>query len=272
MSEVTTMPDAGGEPEISGAQTEVKAKRPVLIVKYCRGRLGGSALLLAIIQRARWSGREVIAIDGDEASKTLRSYYPAGRPGAATIPPGADAVDFKDLMLGEMAAMVTDRKSRVVDFSGGSRDMDEVMFELNLPSFCDDYDIDLIAISMLGPDLEDFQHVIKAIDAGYLKPENMLLVMNQGVLRGGNLDTAFVPILDDPRFQKLCADGALKMLMPRLPVMSKMREALVDVYQVASGRKPDGSIEQPVWSHMSKRWLADLEQEYADAGITERLP
>src|SRR5689334_23000429 len=72
-------------------------RRSILIVKYCRGRLGGSAWELTVVQRARAAGREVIVIDGDEASKTMRTYYPNGSPGAALVPDGSDVAAFKEL-------------------------------------------------------------------------------------------------------------------------------------------------------------------------------
>jgi hypothetical protein len=269
VSENTTKTKSVKE-DVAAAMPSV-ARRPVLVIKYCRGRLGGSALLLAIAQRAKWSGREVLLIDGDESSKTLRTYYPSG-PNAALVPDGTDAVAFKDLILKHMSLMVADRISRVIDLSGGSKDMDDVMAELNLSEFCDDNDIDLIVIGMLGPDTEDFEHVVKAVEGDHLSPKHMLMVTNFGTLRGGNPDAAFKPIFNDPRFKDLRARGAKSIIMPRLPVMSSMREAKADVYEVAGGKRPDGSIHDPVWAHMSKRWLKDMEQQFVNAGIAEMLP
>lgn len=250
----------------------VAARRPVLIIKYCRGRLGGSALLLAIVQRARAAGRDVIVIDGDEASKTVRTYYPAGSPGAALVPDGADIAAFKDLMLEQMTLMAADGKSRVVDVSGGSRDLDDMLAELDLPMFCQDYGIDLLVVAMLGENREDFDHVIKATEAGFVRPGNLLLVFNQGVLGKKNREAAFLPITDDPRYRALRAAGAREMHMPNLPVMDKMRAARVDVYATAaSANMPDGSF-QPIWQNMSKRFLTGMEQEFSDAAVAELLP
>ena len=151
------------------------------MIKYCRGRLGGSAFILGLVQRARAAGRKVIVIDGDEASKTVRQYYPSG-PDAALVPPGTEITDFKQLMLEQLELMVEDRVSRVVDVSGGSRDLDEVLIELDLSVFCADNGIDLIVVAMLGAFIEDLNHVVRATDAGFLKPGNLLLVLNRGAL------------------------------------------------------------------------------------------
>jgi len=62
-------------------------------------------------------------IDGDEASMTVREHYPSG-PDAALVPAGTEIADFKQLMLEQLERMVEDRISRVVDISGGSRDLE----------------------------------------------------------------------------------------------------------------------------------------------------
>jgi len=247
-------------------------RRAILIVKYCRGRLGGSAWELTVVQRARAAGREVIVIDGDEVSKTMRTYYPTGSPGAALVPDGSDVAAFKELMLEQMTLMAADGKARVVDVSGGSRDLDDVLAELDLPVFCQDYGIDLLVVAMLGENREDFNHVVKAIEAGFVRPENLLLVLNHGVLGKKNPEAAFLPITDDQRYKDLVACGARVMHMPNLPVLDKMRAARVDGYATAASAKmPDGSF-QPIWQNMAKRWLTTMEQEFADAGITDLLP
>jgi hypothetical protein len=248
------------------------ARRATLIVKYCRGRLGGSAWELTVVQRARAAGREVIVIDGDEASKTMRTYYPTGSPGAALVRDGRDVAAFKELMLEQMTLMAADGTSRVVDVSGGSRDLDDVLAELDLPVFCQDYGIDLVVVAMLGENREDFDHVIKAIAAGFVRPDNLLLVLNHGVLGKKNPEAAFLPLTDDQRYKDLVARGARVMHMPHLPVLDQMRAARVDVYATAaSATMPDGSF-QPIWQNMAKRWLTAMEQEFADAQVTDRLP
>lgn len=272
MTETTTKPKATKEistdvvPMMTGTQTV----RPALVIKYCRGRLGGSAFILGLVQRARAAGRNVIVIDGDEASKTVREYYPRG-PDAALVPAGTEIADFKQLMLEQLERMVEDRISRVVDISGGSRDLDEVLIDLDLSVFCQDNGIGLIAVAMLGAFTEDLNHVVKAIDAKFLKPSDLLLVLNRGALGKLNPDVAFLPITDDPRFQKLTGSGATVIRMPNLPAMGKMMEAHADVYQVAATARWDGKL-QPIWHNMSKRFVTEIEQEYVNKRIAERLP
>jgi hypothetical protein len=257
---------AGAPATMTGTQ----AARPALVIKYCRGRLGGSAFILGLVQRARAAGRKVIVIDGDEASKTVRQYYPSG-PDAALVPAGTEIADFKQLMLEQLEQMVEDRISRVVDVSGGSRDLDEVLIELDLSVFCEDNGIDLIVVAMLGAFTEDLNHVVRAIDAKFLKPGNLLLVLNRGALGKLNPDVAFMPVMDDPRFMQLTEAGATVIRMPNLPVLGKMMEVHADVYQVATTARWNGKL-QPIWHNMSKRFITQIEQEYADNGLAGRLP
>lgn len=52
----------------------------VLAMRYGRGRLGGSGVILAAIQRARFHGRRIKPMEGDLKSRTLAGYYPSHAP------------------------------------------------------------------------------------------------------------------------------------------------------------------------------------------------
>ena len=49
-----------------------------LLVRFGRGRLGGTTYLDALAQRARLAGREVILVDADQRSPSLSRLYPTG--------------------------------------------------------------------------------------------------------------------------------------------------------------------------------------------------
>ncbi len=150
--------------------------------------------------------------------------------------------------------------------------MPAVMTSLNLSRFCRRYSIRLIWVSMLGPDGEDFDHAQAAVQEGNLDPADLLMVMNHGVLRGGNPDTAFLPIMQKRAFRDLIDKGARSIIMPNLYVMKDMREAMVDFYEVAAGTKPNGELHQPVWSEMSNCFLDDIEDEFRQVELSELLP
>ena len=114
---------------------------PVYIMRWGRGRLGGSGLCLQMAQRAWSYGRTVKLRDGDRKSRTLINYYPP-REGVApedqvcTAPPSEDTEDYKRYVLGDLDDAAEDRLSRTGDVSGGDRANQELMRDLHLPEFC----------------------------------------------------------------------------------------------------------------------------------------
>jgi hypothetical protein len=146
--------------------------------------------------------------------------------------------------------------------------------DLNLPEFCGQFGISLMSACFLGPDLEDFNHVVAGVKSGDLKPEHMLLILNEGVVRQGqNPRGGFDAIVCHPEFRAMLAAGAAVVYMTKLPCMDLIRDQRLDFYQVAAGQTgPDEGRPRATTSHMAQRWLADLETKYAQAGVTERLP
>ena len=56
-------------------------------------------------------------------------------------------------------------------------------------------------LCVLGPDLEDFEHVRTAVQAGHMKPQHMVLVMNEGAIRQGqNPAGVFDPVTTNADF------------------------------------------------------------------------
>jgi hypothetical protein len=261
-----------GAKETGEAKPVPDKAKPVMVMKHSRGRLGGTTALLTIAQRAMWHGRDVQIIDGDLKSQTLMNYYPPGTKGGAIVPTGSDVIAFKDLMLEQMDQMVADGVSRVVDVSGGARDIEGVIAELDPSEFCRDNAIGLLMVCMLGPDLEDFRHLMTAVDEGQVNPADMLIVFNEGVLRGGNPDGAFLGVIENPRFVELTRAGAQSIFMRRLSILDRLREARANLYEVASGRRHDGTPHSATQAHMTKKWLDFIEQQCATNGLVGRLP
>jgi hypothetical protein len=268
---VTVVEPTGGK-ETGKAEAMPDAAKPVMVMKHSRGRLGGTTALLLISQRAMWGGRKVQIIDGDLKSQTLMNYYPPGPEGGAIIPAGNDILAFKDLLLEQMDAMVTDRVSRVVDVSGGARDIEGVIAELDPSEFCRENGIGLLTICMLGPDLEDFRHLMTAVEEGHVHPADMLIVFNEGMLRSGNPDGAFAGVFSHPAFTELTDAGAEAIFMRRLSILDRLREARTNLFEVASGRRPDGTPHLATRAHMTKKWLDHIEQQCVATGIVGRLP
>ena len=250
----------GGTPKASPAKLD-------LVVREGRGRLGGTTFLDLLIQRAREQGRRVRPLDGDLKSRTLSALYPAVgvdgvpvRDGAAT-PPGDSIVQLKDWIQSELNSMIEDRVSRVLDLSGGDRVMQDLVADLKLTGFCDEFHIGLTNVVMFGPDLEDFHHAMDRIRSRDSRGERLIMVLNEGVIRMGQTpEGAFNGITSHPDFRAVLKEGAEFMILPRLSCMQVLRERGISFYDAAFGRVGgNGAKAPPTVQHMTKVWLGLFE-------------
>ena len=245
-------------------------RKPCFLGRWGRGRIGGSAALMLLGQRARAQTRPVKFLDGDLKSGTLSAFYN----GECSRPVSLDPVDFRGWVLESLDHMEADRVSRLLDVSGGSSSMEELLRDLQLPEFCEANDFEFAWLCVLGPDLEDFEHVRTAVQAGHMKPEHMILVLNEGAIRQGqNPSGVFKPVTTNADFMAIMADGASAIYVPRLSIMEELRQARLDFYKVAA-REPmaDGSRPRATWAHMVGKWLGDVEGHIATAAVGNRVP
>ncbi len=262
------------------AQSPGPSLNTVLAMRYGRGRLGGSGVILTAIQRARFNGRRIKPMEGDLKSRTLASYYPShapdGRPilDGATMPRSENLGDFKSWIGDNMDDMAEDGISRALDISGGDRVMQELLADLSLAAFCGERGFKFLALCMLGSDMEDFNHIRAAVDAGVLHPMHMILIMNEGAIRSGqNPDGAFDATVDHPDYQALLNSGAVPVYLPRLPCMDALREQRLNFYDVAANRPgADGKRPRATMQHMTNKWLGDFEAQHVLRDTAGRLP
>jgi hypothetical protein len=238
---------------------------PVLAIGFGRGFGGKSTLLTEIAQRAVNQGRSVIVADFDARSRTLADLFPD-----AMVPPTEELPDVKDAFTKLLNRMTTEKKSAVVDFGGGDRFMLEYGRDLELVEYCEMFEIDPVAIYVLGPELEDLRHCLSIYEAGYFRPERTILVLNEGVIRDGKTVVgAFEKTTKDPGFQKMLADGAKPMLVTRLPCMDLVKDSRLNFYEAAIR---SGSPLDPVEGFMLMKWLKGLEAKRQKLGIADWLP
>jgi hypothetical protein len=251
-----------------------------LLVRRGRGRTGGSTGLDLWIQRARRGGRRIKPLDGDLRSGTLATLYPPadakGRPiqDGAGSPRSEEMADMRDWLSSELDTMVEHGTSAVLDLGGGDRVVQEYVRELEVREFCDDHSIRLVEAFFLGPDLEDFRHVLQIVRSGDLKANATMLVLNEGVIRQGQTtEGVFDSLTDQPEFQELLHTGARPVFMRRLSCMSVLRERGLGFYDAVDG-KPDrsGKPASPTLRHMVKTWLRQNEAEHDKAGTLDWLP
>lgn len=245
-------------------------KRPVYMARWGRGRLGGTGTLMVLGQRAEAQGRPVRWLDGDLKSGTLSAFY-GDRCSRA---PSEDAADFRDWIMGDLDDLVQDRQSRVLDVSGGSSSMEELLRDMELPSFCAENDMRFTWLCPLGPNLEDFQHVRGAVEAGHMQPKDMLLILNEGVIRKGqNAAGVFIPLLDSAGFVEVIRAGARMLFMPQNPVFDEVRQLGLSYYHIlVDNRDPVTGKVKAARQHVVKKWLEALETGIARQNTEDAVP
>ncbi len=140
--------------------------------------------------------------------------------------------------------------------------------------FCDDHGVRLVEAFFLGPDLEDFRHVLQIVQSGDLKANGTMLVLNEGVIRQGQTtEGVFDGLTAQPDFEHLVSAGVRPVFMRRLSCMSVLRERGLGFYDAVEG-KPDrnGVSASPTLRHMVKTWLRQNEAEHEKAETASWLP
>ena len=97
------------------------------------------------------------------------------------------------------------------------------------------------------------------------------MIANEGVIREGRTVVgAFEQTMKDAGFQKMLADGAVPMLMTRLPCMDLVKNGRLNFYAAAAGVGPDPL--DPVEEFMLSDWLDDIEAKRQKIGVANWLP
>lgn len=239
---------------------------PKLVIGFGRGFGGKSTVLSEIAWRAQSQGRGVIVADFDARSKTLADLFPG-----AEVPPTEELPDVKAAFSQLLNRMTKQKKSAVVDFGGGDRFMLEFGRDLRLVEFCARRGIEPVAIYVLGPEIEDLRHCLSIYQAGYFRPERVIVCMNEGVIREGRtVIGAFEQTMKDPGFQQMISDGAKPVLLTRLPCMDLVKGTKQNFYEAASGDGDDPL--DPVEEFMLSDWLEDMEAKRQRLGVASWLP
>ena len=257
------------------------APRRTLLVRRGRGRTGGSTGLDLWIQRGRAAGRRVKPLDGDLRSRTLSLRYPAqdaaGEPimDGASSPRSEEPADMDKWLRGELDILAGQADgSAVLDLGGGDRVVQEFVRELPLREYCDVFGFRLVEAYFLGPDPEDFGHVVQVARARDLRAHKTMLVLNEGVIRKGQTtEGVFEPLTHRPEFLEMLEAGAAAVLLHRFSAMPLLQEKELGFYDAVRGLPGrNGQEAEPTTRLMVQLWLAKHEAEHEKAGTLEWLP
>lgn len=256
------------------------SRMPVLFVRRGRGRTGGSTLCDWLIQRARRHERRAKALDGDLRSRTLMDLYPADPADGkaeldpASAPEAEDLATIRGWLLDELDAMSEDRVSRVLDLGGGDRVIQEFVQDLSLVDFTRRFNIRLVQAFFLGPDEEDFRHVVNTIDHAQFDPHSTILYLNEGVVRTGQSSfDVFMPIVSRTEYAALVKKGIRAVNVPRIICLDDMRRLGLTINDVLANRVGrSGRRAPPTMQIMIEDWCRRLEAGHGHVKCTDLLP
>ena len=110
--------------------------RPVLAIRFGRGRTGGTTFLDFLIQRARRAGRTITIADGDRKKPTLADLIRQLNRAAHFSRAGKDIGDVMEWVTEITSQTAADQVSMVLDMGAGDDVLELHGKGLNLREFC----------------------------------------------------------------------------------------------------------------------------------------
>lgn len=266
------------------AARRVSAKK--LIIRFGRGRLGGTTYLDALAQRAIGEARTVLVVDADVRNPSLSKMYPPavdadGKPipGTGAVVPEDEGSEAFDAMMKRVLSDLSTQPgpiSAVVDIGGGQdRTMADFIRDLNLIRYCKRAGVMPVAAYMIGPNEDDLAHALSVRDSGVFDTEHVILVQNEALVkRSQTARTAFGPILGNREYQTWVTDrGARPVWMRNLGCIELVRGLGLSLNAAKAGKPGEGgkALNQ-VEAWQIEDWMDDLVEEHRLAEALDLLP
>ncbi|MFW7270227.1 hypothetical protein ACMAUO_20110 [Gluconacetobacter sp. Hr-1-5] len=254
-------------------QDDGQHKRRV-VWRIGRGRSGGSLGLSCFTHWAIEEGRPVLAADGDPNNPTLSKLFPSDGPYGVERPITAELEASKIWLANTLAEALSEKASIVIDMGGGDRVSEELAAESDLGAFLRDNGVAPTFAYFTGPERDDFDHVFRIWDSSAFRDGDSVLFLNEGLYRSTSRSTdPFAWIQDDSRFGRMRKAGVRVVVFPALTCMKYLENDGVNVFDVIAGKpKADGSQVNPLWRHMTIKWLKDFRANIEEEGILPWLP
>lgn len=243
------------------------AGRPKLIVPLGRGNTGKTVLLRWLAERAAEHGRTLTLADGDPTNATLAEYFPS-----TLRPPSTNEQDRRDWFDGLVEKQIEQGGSIAVDFGGGDLILKRQAAELELATFLEANGIEVVALHLIGPNLDDLAYLGEVERDGLFAPKATVLVINEGLVPPGRSErTAFEPIVSHPIFQAAIGRGAKWVRMPRLACVQDVENRRISFAGAEAGETGRGL---PVLGAINRQrialWRREMESEFS--AVSDWLP
>ena len=234
---------------------------PRLMVRLGRGRVGGTTWLDYSVQRARKQGRNPLIADSARNPTLSGLYSDAMKPASEAV---SDQKEFTGTILN---TMVRERRSCAFDLGGGQdQNLADFVQDIDLIAFCERKGVVPVAVYILGPDPDDFEHALAIRDAAFFRPKHELIVLNEGVLRRGeDPNGAFGRIKEHPEFLGWVETNARVIYMRSLACLPDVRRLGLSLNEAAENKpNAQGKVLDMVKAFMVEDWIGKLDAEVAD--------
>lgn len=227
---------------------------PRLILPLGRGARGKSLWSLWYLDRNAQAGSAITIADGDRTNQSLRARFPdALKPETASDP--AVLAWIRTLI----ETQIQSRTNLLLDLGGGDLLLKRTARDMQLLEWLTEMGIEVIAVHLLGPSVDDLAYLEEVEEGGLLAPPRTLIVLNEGVVPADRDPvTAFKStITKNPIFLRALERGAQVVTMPHLSAAPEIDARRL---RFATAQSHLGA-----WDAQATRiWLRRMEETHRD--------
>lgn len=235
------------------ASTRLKS----MVVTFGRGNTGKTTGALEMAWRAAAAGRDLVIVDADTHSQALFKQLDG-----VIVPRSGEPAHVREAITRGFDAALERNCSILFDFGTQDRPMLEYSRDIDFLAFCEDEGFTPLVTSYVGPDPEDLVHVHAIWRAGFFRPPNWLVYLNEGRLTDGQvLEDAFAPILASPLMAEL-GSNVKTVLLHRLPFLEALKEARKNLY--VEIENATSKVLGPMHRRVARDWVKKLDARRAE--------
>lgn len=256
----------GGVAELEREGSDMAPKKeqqsltPKLIVPLGRGNTGKSVVSRWMCETAMSAGNPVVIADADRTNQTLAQYFDG-----VISPSSPDDYDMKAWLDALFEQQIENRLTVVLDLGGGDLVLKRHAAEMELVSFMQQNAIDVVAMHLIGPNLDDLAYLQDVEQEATFAPERTVLVLNEGLVPGARSErNAFEPIVQHRIFRDAVTRGAQIVRMPRLGCLNEVENRRLSFSAAAAGQtKRDLAPIGLVNRQRISLWLREMQTAFA---------
>ena len=253
--------------ELARLAEPAAAGRPILFVPLGRGSTGKTVLLRWAAERAHNAGRYLVIADADRTNQTLAGYFES-----VNSPASTNDLDMHDWLDALVEKQIETRMTVLLDLGGGDQVLKQHAAEMELVPFMERNGVDVVAVHMIGPNLDDLAYLQSVEQGATFAPERTVLVLNEGLVSGGRSEErAFDAIVDHAIFHEVMGRGAKTVRMPRLGCLHEVENRRLSFAAAQAGETKRGLPALGLTNRQRvANWLREMVTAFAP--VAEWLP